>query len=368
MKRKHGPSLYYATDKNVFDALTQHKVDLPTILKLFERRNIVVSAKTPRDGLARYFSSLTHDYFDHQNIAARLGVAPRRERTTSIDIAGMPDDVDNDGELSKIIDKAKSRLESEGAILHVKRAENTIFLEIQYSVIDYKRTEFSQVQNRDGVIEWSNIADGFTIRNTQNEYINNIRDEMLADLESSIGSKLVRKEVSLFDVPSYRERSKFFLDLMKSIPGFSRRDVTDIYVYKPKPESQDEEEDSGYDEDEAHVERVFLRGNGVSQSDILENLDKKGYYIVRAGWRTSKVLGLGEEFDLEATFADPKNCTGFSFVVRGVYPVNDGKVSSVRRLANISESAEMAHLIERRALDLTTEIRIKCSAAEGIKK
>jgi hypothetical protein len=52
MKRKHGPSLYYATDKNVFDALNQHKVDMPTVLKLFERRNIVVSSKTP-PGCAR---------------------------------------------------------------------------------------------------------------------------------------------------------------------------------------------------------------------------------------------------------------------------------------------------------------------------
>lgn len=37
-KRAHGPSLYYASDKNVFDALNQHKVDTPTVVKLFQRR------------------------------------------------------------------------------------------------------------------------------------------------------------------------------------------------------------------------------------------------------------------------------------------------------------------------------------------
>ncbi|NKJ23852.1 hypothetical protein [Dyella sp. SG609] len=369
MKRKHGPSLYYATDKNVFDALNQHKVDMPTVLKLFERRNIVVSSKTPRDVLARYFARLTHDYFDHQNIAARLGISPRRERTTSIDIAGIPSDSDKDEKLREVIDKIKGQIESDGSILHIKRSESTVYLEIQYSVIDYKRTEFTQVQHRDGVIEWSQSADGFTIRNTQNEFINNIRDEMLTNLEASIGAKLIRKEVSLFDVPSYAERSKFFLDLMSDLPGFSRKDVTDVYVYKPKPDASDddEDEDGASSEEDAHVERVFLRGNGVSRSEILGSLDKKGYYIVKAGWRASKILGQGEEYDLEATFADPKDCTGFSFVVRGVYPIIDGKLSSNRRSANIAEGAEMARVIERKALELATTIRTK-HAANGTPK
>jgi hypothetical protein len=61
-KRAYGPSLYYATDKNIFDALNQHKVDAATVAKLFHRRNIVVSKKTLREDLAQYFSRLTHDY------------------------------------------------------------------------------------------------------------------------------------------------------------------------------------------------------------------------------------------------------------------------------------------------------------------
>ena len=85
-KRAHGPSLYYASDKNIFDALNQHKVDIPTIMGLFERRNIIISPKTPRDELAKYFARQIHDYHDHRDIAARLGIAPRRERITSMDV------------------------------------------------------------------------------------------------------------------------------------------------------------------------------------------------------------------------------------------------------------------------------------------
>ena len=41
-KRVHGPSLYYATDKNVFDALNEYKVDSPTVVRLFQRRNVEI--------------------------------------------------------------------------------------------------------------------------------------------------------------------------------------------------------------------------------------------------------------------------------------------------------------------------------------
>lgn len=358
MKRRHGPSLYYATDKNIFDALNQHRVDLPTIAKLFERRNIVVSLKSPREELAKYFSRLTHDYYDHQDISARLGIAPRRERTASLDLGGIPGDVDKDEKLKASILLIKSELQEEGAVLHVTRSDEAVTLQIQYSVIDYKKNEFNQVQVRDGIIEWIPSADGYTVRNTHNEYINNIRDDLIFKLESSIGSSLVRKEVSLFDVPSYNERSRFFLDLMSELPGFSRRDVTDVYVYKARPEYVDaEDEGLSGDEVDTHVERVLLRGNGVTRSEILNGLDKQGYYIVKVGWTTSKLFGQGEEYDIEAAFADPKDCTGFSFLLRGVYPIIDGKLSPRRRSAFTNEIEEVSRAVEKKALELATAIR-----------
>jgi hypothetical protein len=109
-RRIHGPSRYYASDKNVFDALNQHKVDIPTIMGLFERRNIIVSNKTPREDLAKYFARQIHDYQDHKDIAARLGIAPRRERITFMDLNGV---VDNE-HLQVAVDQLKNDLEQAG--------------------------------------------------------------------------------------------------------------------------------------------------------------------------------------------------------------------------------------------------------------
>lgn len=319
-KPLYGPSLFYASDKNVFDALNQHKVDTSTVAKLFERRNILVSKKTIREELAKYFARLTHDYYDHKEIAGRLGVAPRRERITSMDVAGPV----NDHNLKTVIDQLKSELESAGDVVHVTRSADNLLLNIQYSSIDYRRSEFTQIQVRDGTIEFLKTDDGYVVRNTQNEYLNDVRDTLLGKLDKSASMPLSRVVVSLFDVPSSRLRSKFFHELASSLPGYSRRDVTDVYVYKARPGGVDEDDSEREKEDEleTYVERVFLRGSGVTRSELLNGLlDNDDYYIIKIKWLAAAIMGTKNVYEIEAVFADPKDCTGFSFILSGVYPL-----------------------------------------------
>jgi hypothetical protein len=125
-KKSHGPSLYYATDKNVFDALNQHKVDTPTVMGLFQSRNIIVGKKNSREELAKYFSRLTHDYYDHKTIADRLGVAPRRERITTMDI--VTDDGIDDIKIA--VDAYKKEIEASGDVVHLTRDGDSLMLNI----------------------------------------------------------------------------------------------------------------------------------------------------------------------------------------------------------------------------------------------
>lgn len=355
-KKAHGPSLYYASDKNVFDALNQHKVDTPTVVKLFARRNIVVSKSTPRDDLAKYFSTLTHDYYDHKEIAARLGVVARRERTTSMDVLGVSDT----NEVHGVVEQLKKEMEANGDTVQVNRDGDNITLRIQYSEVDYKRSEFSQVQVRDGSIELIKSANGYIVRNTQNDYLNGIRDTLLTKVEKNAPAPLTKVVVSLFDVPSVKLRSKFFHELANSLPNFMRRDVSDVYVFKAKPEAENSEDDeAGSDEgSETHVERVFLRGNGVSRSEFLnELLDVEDYYIVKMGWTAAEMHGQGNVYDIEAGFSDTRDCTGFSFILSGVFPFEDGKVSSKRRPPYKHEIDSLSRVIESKARDLVAELR-----------
>jgi hypothetical protein len=355
--RIHGPSFYYATDKNVFDALNQHKVDNPTVQKLFQRRNIIVSKKSSREDLARYFARLTHDYYDHKDIAARLGIAPRRERITSMDITGVAEITD----LQAAIEQLKTELEVTGDVVQVSREGDSLTMHVQYSTVDYKLSEFSQVQVRDGSVEFVKSADGYIVRNTHNDYLNNVRKTLLGKIEKVVNTTLTKIEVSLFDVPSAKLRSKFFHELVTNLPGYIRRDVTDVYVYKSKPDHNDEDEDiddSTMIDSDTHIERVSLLGHGVTQSELLNKLlDQENYYITKIGWTAAEILGDGNVYDIEAVFSNSKDCTGFSFILSGVFPVEEGKVSTRRRAPHKSEIDAISRVIETKSRELLVLLR-----------
>jgi hypothetical protein len=358
-KSGQGPSLYYATDKNVFEALNQHKVDAPTVMKLFQRRNIIISKKTPREELAKYFARMTHDYYDHKDIASRLGVAPRRERITSMDVIGIGEIE----ELKAAVEQMKNELESAGDVVQTSRDGDNLTMHIQYSTVDYKRSEFSQVQVRDGTVEFIKSTSGYIVRNTQNEYIDDVRESLFGKIESASIGPLTKVAVSLFDIPSAKLRSKFFHELVNNLPQYTRCDVTDVYVFKAKPEAVDDESDDELDDlsssdPDTHIERVFLRGNGVTRSELLnELLDKEDYYITKIGWTATKSMGNGNVFDIEAVFSKPKDCTGFSFILSGVFPYEDGKISLRRRAPSKSEIEAISLVVESKARELVSVLR-----------
>lgn len=362
-KPKFGPSFYYATDKNIFDALNQHKVDISTLMKLFQRRNIIVGKKTPREDLAKYFARLTHDYYDHQDIAARFGIAPRRERITSMDVLGVGEkDV-----LQVAVAQLKQELEEAGDVVQVSHEGESLIVRVEYSTVDYKLTEFSQLQVRDGTVEFVKSSEGYIVRNTQNDHINQVRETLLSKIEKVEHTSLTKVVVSLFDIPSPKLRSKFFNELTKSLPGYERRDVTDVYVYKAKPEADDDDEldNSTTSNPDTHIERVFLRGNGVTRSELLnELLDKEDYYIIKIGWTAKETMGAGLVYDIEAVFADPKDCTGFSFILSGIFPVEDGKVSNRRRPPSKDEINSISRVIESKSRELVEILRIESKSSK----
>lgn len=356
-KRIHGPSLYYASDKNVFDALNQHKVDTPTIMKLFERRNIVVSKKTPRESLAAYFARQIHDYQDHKDIATRLGISAKRERITSMDVNGT---VTKD-HLDVAVKQLKEELEKTGEVVQIHKENGRVSLTVHYSTVDYKVSEFAQRQERDGTIELLKTDEGYTVRNTHNDFINDVTQLLVKKLETAAETGLEKVTVSLTGIPSARLRSKFFHELASNLPGYSRSDVTAVYVYKAKPDAfvkeDDDEDDEEGIESETHVERVSLRGNGITRSDILNNLlDKDDYYITKIAWGAREIAGTGHDYDIEAMFANPRDCTGFSFILSGVYPSEDGQLSTRRRPPLKHEIEAISSVVEAKARQLVKDL------------
>lgn len=353
MNKRFGSSLYYASDKNIFDALNNAKVDGETIQEMFRRRNIVCSRLTKREDLAEFFSRLTHDYLDHTDLSIRLGVTPRRERITAVDLVGEPP---KGSEIQSAIEILKVKLQKHCDVVSVTQEGSAYIIEVRYTEVDYKRTEFSQLQKRNGIIEVSKDKDKTVVRSSKSHYMDEAREELVAQILSEASKPLERREVSLAHFVDPRVRSQFFYDLMTELPGFVRKDVTDVFVFKPRPEAAlpVDGSDEDTDQSEPHVERVLLKGVGVSQSDLLRQLTReRDYYIAKVGWVVNRTLGSGGSYEIEATFADPKDCTGFSYLLRGVYDLGeDGKTSKKRRPPTKDEIKDVAKVIEEKAREL----------------
>lgn len=347
---KFGASIYFVSDKNIYDALNEHKVDSATVRRLFEKRNTIVCSTASREELAAHFSRLNHDYYDHQEIASRLGVVPRRERTASVDLVG----IDSVEPLLAAIDKVADKLREFGDIVNVSKRNDYIRLNIQYSRVDYRKSEFNQVQVRDGVIEFSRENGAYVVRSTKNQHVDDIRDEIIQVISESV--QLERRSVSLLAHPEPNVRSNFLYDLFSGLPGFKLLDVTDVYVYKGA-ESESFED--------SFVERVSLKGKGVTRSEFLSELDRDGYYTYRVVWRAKEELGKGDEFDIEVVFADPVDCTGFSFILLGVYEVSDGNVAQKRRMPTTIETLRIAKAVEGRARELISKLRQPAGDDDG---
>lgn len=356
-KPRQGPSLYYASDKNIFDALNQSKVDNDTVLEIFVRRNIVCSKKTPREDLAKFFSRLVHDSLDHDSLSRKLGILARRERVTSIQLVGNITSAD----LSRALTAVKADLERDGDCVTVSGTTDPA-VNIQYTTIDYKRSEFSQLQHKDGDLEFVKEEGGYVIRSTQNEYINRVRDALIVELQQFLPDPIEKINIQLSTVTSPAARSKFFYDLMMDLPGYVRRDVTDVYVYKPRPSRKTVDDEDDDNTEDSHVEKVLMRGNGVSQSKILSDLQSERYYICRVGWLAIEKLGRGFAFEIEAMFQDAMDCRDFSYLLRGVYELDDdGKLQKKRRPATKSEIDIVSRVIEEKAKEL---MNAACAASK----
>lgn len=352
MKVRFGPSLYFASDKVIFDSLVQHQVGMDLIRELFAERGILVSSHTPKDELAQYFSRLTADYYDHQNIASKLGRVARRDRVTASEIEGKVDD----SHIREALENLREKLGHYGQTVEISVENGVTSALIHYEHIDYRRPELKQVEPRDALIEFSRESDGkIVLRSPQNNEIDPIVDSLITDLNQIAGGTLSQTRVNMESIADPTLRTRFFDTLIKGLDGYKFVTVTEAYCYKPRfteeaNDDAEEEDDNEELEKSPYVERVGLRGDGVNRSFLAKDLLDKGYYIVKVVWRVRPAARIDSDiFEIEAQFSDPQRFVGFSYRVRGVHMVEDGKLTKKRRSAKNEENDDLFRKIESSA-------------------
>lgn len=347
MRHRFGPSLYFANDKVIFDSLNQHSVGVDLIRELLNERGIMVSPNTPKEELAKYFSRLTADYFDHKSIAEKLGRIAKQERITASELQGKIKDAD----IMTALQDVKERLEGSGDIATISIEKNRILAQIRYEHIDYTRIDLRQVEPRNAIIEFTKEADGrYVVRSTQNLDIDPIVEGVVTALKNSAGGDLDRARINMESITDPALRTKFFENLIKDIDGYVFSTVTEAYCFKPKlSEAEDDDEPDSLDELEKspYVEKVTLRGEGVNRSFVIKDLYKKGYYVVKVVWRLKQAGKIdGDIYELEAQFSRPDSCTDFSYRIKSIILVDEGKVTAKKRSAKTEERDSIFRLVE----------------------
>lgn len=349
--KRFGPSLYFASDKVIFDSISQRAVSVDIVRELLEERGIFVSSKTSKDELAKYFSRLTADYFDHKVIAGKLGRVAKKERFTAFDI-------DNLIERDQIVDavkEMKKELDVRGDVLNFDISDsNKIIVEIAYEHIDYTKAELRQVQPRDAVIEFIKDASGkYSVRSTHNNYTDSVVEKICKFIGDESGIPVSRTTVNLQSHPEPTKRTAFFEGLIKGIAGHDLVTVTEAFCYKPpkgKIEEDEDDDDEKVLEDSPLVERVGLRGRAVTKSLVIDGLFKTGYYIIKVIFQVKPIISLDSDvFELEAQFSEPRDCTGFSYQTKRVLIFEEGKITDKTRHPKAAEEAALAQLIEQAA-------------------
>lgn len=351
-RKKVGPSLYFASDKVIFDALNHRAVKTDVLRDLLFERGVIVSPRTLKFDLAHYFSRLTTDYFDQRNIGLKLGRVARNERMT---FSEVEEPLDTEHVRAALL-TVKASLEQQNCQVDLQQSDNgRLLATVSYEYVDYTEVEFRQVQPRDLVIEFVPDAQGkYVVRSTKNQFADTIVDEVFGELKKTYGKEIPRGAVGLEGVADPSLRTKFFEALMHGISDHSFVTVTEAFCFKPKlAASIEDEAEDGEEQDlekQPYVERVGLKGSGVNKTFVIDELYAKGYYIIKVVWRVKPTKSLDSDvFELEAQFSDPASCTGFSYQTRTAYIFEDGKLTDKKRAPKREEEDALFRLIEAAA-------------------
>jgi hypothetical protein len=353
-------NLMFASDNAVRDALIKRKLTNADLKNLFISRGILVSKETNREDLSIYFSRLNHDYYDHQAIAKVMGVISGKEKSsvTYINNTFSKDKIES--ALNEVRDDQKN----EGDTRKVSIGDNKSELRVDYKEIDYGKSEFSQVRNKDAIISILETDEGISIRWPSNEYVRKIKEKLLDSLSQKCEEteNIQIEEIEISSIIDPKLRTQFFSRLVQLVDGYQLEDVTDVFVYNPKEPQTDMDDDGIQDNEDAnlgiHITKASLSGEGVLISKELKSLYDKGFYISKIIW-TAKTKDVdSNRYKFEAQFSNPVECKAFSYMVRGKYKyIRPKQYNKNRNNVDIIEEQRFSKLIEKAAKNALTEIR-----------
>ena len=353
--------LYSIGDKGIYDAILQGIITKDHLEDIFLSRGIIISHKTERKVLARYFSRFPHSYEDFLRLSNILGTTSQREKLTYFHIKTSVDI----NEFDESIELLKEHLEEHGdaTCSYKKTSEDNYNITINYKVHNFNKSEFRQITNKDALIEVVRTEDNlFLIRHPNNKDVKGYVNYFVQEVSKKSVDIFEIRKINLQRYLDSRTKTAFLERLIISMNGLELHDVIDVYVYHPKNslaaddlEDDLEDEEDKFDKVETtsgtHISKASLKGVGILESDEINQLYAKDFYLYRIIWQ-SKVRASPDSdiYEFEATFTDPEKMTDFSYIVKGYLKYKGNReYAKSRTQPSQEESAWLNELIEKAA-------------------
>lgn len=357
------PSRFFADDKDIYDLIISQSRRFPDdVLRDFLLgRGIVVSASTPRIALVRYLAALPIGFHDLDQLHRRtLGRAVRSPRQVGETVSAPMD---------KFLEAVATVREERTSALPEKynvvtREGGVIDVVIDYTVIDSKRSRLSQRTNEKLVITMEKDGASVRLRHPDEHRAREIVDRIVT---SALGTEsAARSSISLSDLDA-NQRTQFFEELVKGIPGFALRTVTRIAFRRLDHTATDDQLDGELDtttlpgietDDGSRILRIQVDGAGIFESTEYERLKKDGFYIAGAAWRARQGGGPNIDVEFDAALVLTDESEPFSYKIRGVFrPNKDASLASTRSAPTEMERNAWLRVLEDRAYEVLKTIR-----------
>lgn len=348
-------SLYFASDKAIFDALTQRSLTSAELRKVFLSRGIVISNESDKKFLASRFSALFHDYYDYRSLSLLVGGRDSREKTTNVVVTTA---VSKD-QLTDALTSVKEWLvDNQHEQAEVAVHGDQLKLTVKYQKLDLSQAEFRQVVEKTAEVTLEKQGNGWKITGPMNDKFKDITDQLYSQIEIVTDQDVATRTISLEAIPDAGIRTSFLRDLIRNLKDMEVVDVVDVSTFNPKDREDDdldlsdealviedsieiESEDDGEEDDpeaqlakpqpEARVHKIIridkasLKGKGVLESKQLLELEGHGFYLWKIRWTAREKLVGSEIVQFEAQFGNQAKCCDFSYIVKGIYNYNNGK-------------------------------------------
>ncbi|SIQ85744.1 hypothetical protein [Marinobacterium stanieri] len=321
-------NLYCANDKAISDALNQTKVTKSDVADLFYSRGIILSPETKRKQVADQFSMLFHDYYDYVKLSRILGSTNRREKQSASYIDSNQVTLDN---IEAAAHNINDSLKDFDAVSNVKRTGNSLEFVIHYRVTNFNASEFRQVSDREAVITFTEEDGKISIRGPYNETIDKVKQTLIKAVADEVNDEEHENEkediniqtINLRGIEDSIKRTNFFRNIVNKMDGVVLHDVTDVFIYHPKvSDDQDQDLDSEDEQDidiGVHITKASLKGEKVLESEELQSLYDKGFFIWKIIWQSKENSYDSDIYEFEAQFNDPDNFENFTYLARGFY-------------------------------------------------